>query len=267
MVASRKSTQYTQNNDQYYTTESTAKLLVSMIEPYITDSHTILEPSAGTGVFIDLLKKYEIEAYDIEPKHSAIIEKDFLKAELSNKPYITVGNPPFGGHSTSLAVNFFNKCATVSDYIAFIVPRSFRKQSIHNRLDEYFHLITDEDCPKNSFTMNSTTWDVTTCMQVWKRENHKREKPTFQAKYFTAHKSGPLEGDDFFMRYYGRNAGIILPDDYNGSLNTVRRIRPKVPNLKERIAALDFTTEKHNVGSMMCINNLEIERKLDETRI
>ena len=267
MMASRKSTLYTQNNDQYYTTTATAQLLVDMVKPFITEQHTILEPSAGTGVFVDAMKDYAVEAYDIDPKHPAVIEQDFLKAGLLNKPYVTIGNPPFGGHSTSLAVNFFNKCAGVSDYIAFIVPRSFRKQSIQNRLDLNFHLLLDEDCPKNSFIMEDNLWDVSTCMQVWKKEWHARSKPTFQGKYFTAHKTGTLQDGDFFMRYYGRNCGAILPDDYSGSLNTVRIIRPKVPNLKETIATLDFTTEKYNVGSMMCINNLEIERKLDETSI
>ena len=266
MNHSRKSTEYTQGTDEYYTKPAVAQMCINAVLPYITPQHTILEPSAGEGVFLNLLTEYKIDAYDIYPKHSKVTKADFLKVSLLNRPYITIGNPPFGGHSTSLAVNFFNKCAIVSDYIAFIVPKSFRKQSIQNRLDLNFHLIHDEECPKDSFTFKGENWDVSTCIQVWEKQIFAREKLNFKGKYFTAHKSGTLEPGDFYMRFYGRNCGIILPDDYSGSLNTVRIIKPKIKGLKELITQLDFTKDKYNVGSMMCINNFEIETKIDELR-
>ena len=249
--------------DQYYTHPDLVNTCVNLIKPYITNAHTILEPSAGTGNFLKALQNYNIDAYDIEPKHKAVMRANFLETHPPNKPYITIGNPPFGGHSTQLAVRFFNKCAVISDYIAFILPKSFRKQSVQNKLDLNFHIIKDIDCPKNSFLLDGVPWDVSTCFQIWEKRIDARNKIRFKGKYFTAHKEGPFEHGNFYMRFYGRNAGIVLPDNYCGSLNTVRIIKPKIPNLRKLIETLDFSEEKFNVGSMMCINALEVEQKIE----
>ena len=65
----------------------------------------------------------------------------------SNKTNILViGNPPFGRVS-SLAIKFFNYSAKWANVIAFIIPRTFRKTSIQNKLNNNFHLIYDEEIP------------------------------------------------------------------------------------------------------------------------
>ena len=63
------------------------------------------------------------------PEDERIIEQDFLEYTNSSTNLITIGNPPFGSRS-KLAIDFFNKAATMSNVIAFIVPVSFMKWSV-----------------------------------------------------------------------------------------------------------------------------------------
>ena len=42
------------------------------------------------------------------------------------KNILIVGNPPYG-KNCSTAINFFNHAVTISDFIAFIIPKTFRK--------------------------------------------------------------------------------------------------------------------------------------------
>jgi len=78
---------------------------------------------------------------------AGIIKMDFLKFKpKENKKYLIIGNPPFG-RSSSIAIKFFNKAALFSDCIAFILPRTFKRVSIQNRLDLNFSLIYTKDLP------------------------------------------------------------------------------------------------------------------------
>ena len=93
--------------DQFYTNRNISlkciKLFLETIK--IKKEDIIIEPSAGNGSFSDYFKenKYNIEAYDIDPKKEYIIKKDFLDFDYSsyinNKDIHFIGNPPFGKQS------------------------------------------------------------------------------------------------------------------------------------------------------------------------
>ena len=101
---------------------------------------------------------------DIEPKFDECMLMDYM-AFIPHKveSIAVIGNPPFGKNS-SLAVKFFNHSAQFADTIAFIVPRTFRKNSLVNRLNENFHLIYEKILPIDSFYLpNGEDKSVTTC--------------------------------------------------------------------------------------------------------
>ena len=82
------------------------------------------------------------------------------------KPCLTIGNPPFGKNS-NLAINFFNKAAQYSDVIAFILPKTFLKSSIINKLDLKFHKVYEMNIPEKSFTFRGIDYDVNCLFQIW----------------------------------------------------------------------------------------------------
>ena len=243
--------------DQYYTRSDLADAYVQQALDRYGPDRTYLEPSAGTGAFLNKLEGLNYEAFDLEPKAPGIIQGDFMTQPLSRIDYITVGNPPF-----EIDVKFFNKCAEHSDAVCFIIPRSWRKASIINSLHKKFHLIHDEDCQQDSFILHGESHDVSTCWQIWERKSEDREKITFKGDFFTVVK--PHEDHDVVLRCYGSRSGEVLPDDYAGNETTVRRLRSKIgkDNLKEIISSIDWSIRKSNASSVPTINPTEIEEEI-----
>ena len=149
----------------------------NMLTPYKSDTCIFLEPSAGDGSFYDVLPEGRRIGFDIQPKTAGVQKKNFLqyKHAKGGPKVIVIGNPPFGKNS-SMAVKFFNHAASFPDvtYIAFIIPKTFRKTSIKNRLSMDFHLCADLDLPDDSFIKDGKPYKVPSCFQVWKRMLVKR---------------------------------------------------------------------------------------------
>lgn len=116
--------------DQFYTNKKVAEECFSELSNFLQVKEFFLfEPSAGTGSFSSLFHLNSL-AIDLDPKDKTIKKQDFLTLDIKffeNKKVITIGNPPFG-KKTSLAIKFFNKSAIFSEYICFIVPKTFKKK-------------------------------------------------------------------------------------------------------------------------------------------
>ena len=63
-----------------------------------------------------------------------------------------IGNPPFG-RQASLARKFIKKCSLFCNTIAFILPRSFKKESYQKAFPLDFHLIKQYDLDQDSFVI------------------------------------------------------------------------------------------------------------------
>lgn len=152
--------------DKFYTQEHVAKQCFEFLHSQlnISENAIYLEPSAGAGSFINLLSHYI--ALDIAPEDDRIKKQDYLKYEADKENFITIGNPPFGNRS-KLAIDFFNKAATMSDVIAFIVPVSFMKWSVQKNLSSNFALYNYLYLEPESFTSNGKPYSVRTVFQIW----------------------------------------------------------------------------------------------------
>ena len=152
--------------DKFYTQEHVAKQCFEFLHSQlnISENAIYLEPSAGAGSFINLLSHYI--ALDIAPEDDRIKKQDYLKYEVDKENFITIGNPPFGNRS-KLAIDFFNKAATMSDVIAFIVPVSFMKWSVQKNLSSNFALYNYLYLEPESFTSNGKPYSIRTVFQIW----------------------------------------------------------------------------------------------------
>ena len=195
----------------------------------------VIEPSAGNGSFLHQIPTDRKIGIDISPDHDDIIEQDFLTytppmlTDLTQSKILVVGNPPFG-RVCSLAIKFFNHAAKWADVIAFIIPRTFRRVSVHNKLNPNFHLIYDEEIPMEPCSFNPPMM-AKCCFQVWERRDTNR--PLIELS--TIHKDwdflglGPLDknnqptppnGADFVIRAYGGKCGEIVTTELD-------KLRPK----------------------------------------
>ena len=199
-------------SDQFYTKKSVAKECYDkVISMYPEFNYSLfLEPSAGDGSFYNLLPADKKIGIDIHPACSGVLEQDFFTYVPPSGTTITIGNPPFGRKS-SLAIKFFNKAAEFSEVIAFIVPRTFKKQSIHNKLNLNFHLKLDDNLQPTSFILNGKPYRVPCCFQVWQRLDTKRviEKKSLDNELFSYVKK---DNYDLAVRRIGGRTGKAVKD-------------------------------------------------------
>jgi hypothetical protein len=213
-----KNTIYTKKSDldQFYTSENIAKDCYNKYKAYALNKEITLlfEPSAGSGSFFNLFPQNKRLGIDLEPKTNEIKKQDFFDfVPPKNKIIATIGNPPFGKNA-SLAIKFFNKAAEFSKIIAFIVPKSFQKKSIQDKLNVNYHLKLDVDLPKNSFILNGEEYSVPCCFQIWERSKNKRniQKILLDNDYFEFVKK---DDADFAVRRVGGRTGKAMEDISN----------------------------------------------------
>ena len=167
--------------DQFYTNKYIAKYLYEELDSLLNlNDFFLFEPSAGAGSFSDLFHNESL-SIDVSPKKDYIKKQDFFDTSaetfknLTKKKIITIGNPPFGKNS-SLAIKFLNEASVYSSYVAFILPKTFKKNSVKNKINAKLHLMHEEDLSKNSFVYEENEYDVPCVFQVWKKTNIDREK-------------------------------------------------------------------------------------------
>jgi len=171
--------------DKFYTKKEIVDHIIELFKEYVAPNNNdlIIEPSAGNGAFIDAIKslKCNYEFYDLEPEHEEIIKQDYLLynyntnaiVNANNKIHI-LGNPPFGRQS-SLAIKFIKKSCEFCDTISFILPRSFKKDSLKKTFSPNFHLLCEIDLPEKSFLVNTKEHDVPCIFQIWINKTYARE--------------------------------------------------------------------------------------------
>lgn len=209
--------------DKYYTKLDTVNLCMSWFNNYIsvTKDDIIIEPSAGDGSFVDELEKLKCTKlyYDIEPHHQSIKQQDYLHLDtdtfqLNNggtKIHV-VGNPPFGKKS-SLAIMFIKRSCTFCDSISFVLPKSFKKESLKKSFSRRFHLVFEEELPLNSFIFNGDECSVPCVFQIWKRMDLPRDVPPKLKPYNQLYQFvKSAESPDLSFRRVGVNAGRISRD-------------------------------------------------------
>ena len=202
--------------DKYYTKDIVVELCLNLVKKYIeikTDD-LIIEPSAGNGSFITGIKSLtnNFRFYDLEPDNTEIIKQDYLLYDYGiiknafSKIHI-IGNPPFGRQS-SLAIKFIKKSCEFCDSVSFILPKSFKKDSLKKTFPLNFHLIFEIDLPDKSFLVDGVEHNVPCIFQIWGKKttnrvvNEKLEPVNFMFVEKT-------ENPDISFRRVGVNAGTI----------------------------------------------------------
>jgi hypothetical protein len=249
--------------DQFYTNPLYAATFLSTVARTVdlNKYDHILEPSAGTGSFYNLLDASKRIGLDLDSRAPGVIQTDFFDwMPPVGKSIITIGNPPFGKNA-ALAVKFFNHAAKFSDVIAFVIPKTFRKASVVNRLNINFHKIYDETVPDNSFIFNSRPYNVTCCAQIWERRDTERPPiATFklsQVRDWFELVEPALS--DFSIQRVGGCAGLIrLADRMNYSPESHYFIRAHDSRVLPVFQQIDFDRVKYNTAGNPSISPSEL---------
>ena len=209
--------------DQFYTIPAIAKQCIQHVGNRYRWSNwgLVVEPSAGNGSFLTQIPTEKRIGMDLSPQHPDIIRQDFFEyiPPDMDAPILVIGNPPFG-RICSLAIRFFQHAAQWADVIALIVPRTFRRISVHNKLPRSLHLTWDEDIPSEPCSFDPPM-AAKCCFQIWERKFHARpfiKLPTTHPDWEFM-RLGPTDergqptppiGADFAIRAYGGACGEIV---------------------------------------------------------
>jgi hypothetical protein len=190
---------------------------------------------------------------------------DYLSVEIPAHDAITISNPPFG-RNNSLSIPFFNRAADHSEYIAFIVPRSWRKWSVMNRLDRRFHLIADHDIEIDYVDAAGVNLSqrklLATCFQIWQRSGSLRG-------LFKVHDRGLIQkvgpGDaDVALTIFGYGCGTVHTE-FDRKPNTTRMfLKLNHPRALEALKSVDFSRFYRNTAYTEALSLAEINYLLNE---
>jgi predicted RNA methylase len=256
--------------EQFYTPPEVADQVMRNVKKRIgsLSGRILLEPAGGTGAFIDAAKAHgltKVVSFDIEPHHKKIELGDFLDQDINQSGLLTITNPPFG-RNNSLSIPFFNKSAEVSDLIVFIVPRSWRKWSVQNRLNQNFHLVRDDDLTINYVDVNGQDAHakdrLRTCVQYWERKSKLR--PIVKVKDMGIIERTTPELADAAMTLFGYNCGKLSTDFERRKVTTQMYLKFKHPKAKKAIENSDFSMFYMNTAYTEALSLPEINYVLNE---
>jgi predicted RNA methylase len=256
--------------EQYYTPKSLAEELVMLTLkaiPHATEK-SFLEPAGGTGSFIEALNMAGIKAVtsvDKYPMHPGVIQADFLEWKTMDTDLLTISNPPFG-RNNALSVPFFNRAAKFSSHIAFLVPRSWRKWSVQNRLDTRFHLVLDVDVAvqyENALGAKIAKQnDLRTCFQIWEKRLELRPVIAVPDNGFIQ-KSSP-DMADLAIRVFGYGCGTVMDDFPRQPNTTLMFLRVLDKSIKSALQDLDYERFSINTAYTRALSFQEINFLINE---
>jgi predicted RNA methylase len=271
----RKGNTRVTGKEQYYTPVGLAAELVAAVAKTIGGlaGRTIIEPAGGTGAFLVAAEAggaTKLLSFDIEPKHPRVEAADFLHLPESllaaaGSDAVTISNPPFG-RNNSLSIPFFNRAANHSEYICFIVPRSWRKWSVINRLDRRFHLVSDQDLKidyvDEAGVLLSRQNRLNTCFQIWQRLDANRAiiKVADQA---LISKVGPQDAD-VALTIFGYGCGTLRTDFEPVANSTRMFLKLNHPSALEALQTVDYSRFYKNTAYTEALSLQEINYLLNE---
>ena len=272
-VKVRPGNRRTTGKEQFYTPTDLALRLATLVSDKVGgfSDKTVIEPAGGTGSFLQAakaLKANKLISFDIEPKAEGVLLADFLletKGLEKISDAITISNPPFG-RNNSLSIPFFNKAAQHSQYIAFVVPRSWRKWSVLNRLNRSFHLIHDEDLSIDYVDeLGEMVWQkarLNTCFQIWERREELR--PVIKVKDQGLLSKVKPEDADVALTVFGYGCGKVRTSFDRVPNSTVMFLKLHDKRVLKALQSVDFSKFYKNTAYTEALSLQEIRYLINE---
>lgn len=240
--------------DKFYTKPLVAKICINSVD--LTQYTYVIEPSAGNGSFSTQIPN--CIALDIDPENESITQQDFLRYERTRhetEKTLVIGNPPFG-QQNSLAIRFINHAAAFADTVAFILPVTFKKQSIQNKIALNLTLFTEYEIQSKAFLLNDEEYTVPCIFQIWKHTPGYSRALTPNKISSTIHFVKKNENPDFALQRIGGNAGKASTDHANKSDQSHyfmkldnKNVTPlEIQAFVDTINATEFPTRDWGVG-------------------
>jgi hypothetical protein len=254
------------DKEQFYTPQRVVEDCWESLRAYewFEGVQRVIEPAAGSGAWLQpSITTREWVAMDIEPKHPSVVQGDYLRTPLPYKPHtLWVGNPPFGRRG-SLAVQFWNKGSTEADYLAAVLPASFGKRTLQQRLNPSHRLVEltylgwiPFQNPYGNPTKVRCVWGV------WQRgEGARAIRPPAPLVMDYRWTRDPKEAH-LALRTHGAGCGRVFTEGLEGlSKGTHRWVHSlvRVPLLVQRFQGLPYERFHRFTAGIPCVSTAEVD--------
>ena len=270
------------NLDKFYTNKDIVGVCYDAIKTHlgIDKKELIIEPSAGNGAFINIIKKLSnnYRFYDIKPENDEIIKKDFLELRFEDCNVASgvgsgchiIGNPPFGNKS-SKAIAFIKHSTNIlmAKSVSFILPISFKKASLQKSFPPNYHLVYQTVLAPNSFTHFGIPKNIKTVFQIWIKKDRARRVAVkiTPASWYSFDKK---ENSDISIRRVGSKIGFVKLCEERDNTNTnwfikINSVVGDISKLLGKLNSIRFNKE-NNVGPLS-ISKQDIIKKYNSIRL
>jgi hypothetical protein len=270
------------NLDKFYTNKDIVGVCYDAIKTHlgIDKKELIIEPSAGNGAFINIIKKLSnnYRFYDIKPENDEIIKKDFLELRFEDCNVASgvgsgchiIGNPPFGNKS-SKAIAFIKHSTNIlmAKSVSFILPISFKKASLQKSFPPNYHLVYQTVLAPNSFTHFGIPKNIKTVFQIWIKKDRARRVAVkiTPASWYSFDKK---ENSDISIRRVGSKIGFVKLREERDNTNThwfikINSVVGDISKLLGKLNSIRFNKE-NNVGPLS-ISKQDIIKKYNSIRL
>ena len=168
-----------------------------------------------------------------------------FNALVMNFTYV-IGNPPYGKNS-SLAVKFLNKAAELSKNINLVLPRTFRKPSIINRLNPHLHLVSDTNVGDSAFRDS-----IIACNQVWEVRDERREHIVTYTTHPDFIFTTKNDADICLGRVGGGPAGKVFDEWAERSENSHYFLKVRTPEVIDNLKAIYSQLRSASLETVGC---------------
>jgi len=221
--------------DKFYTKPEVAESCINLVN--FEGYDYIVEPSAGSGSFSDLIDDTRLIALDLLPEKDYIKKQDWFEFEGDLSNSICIGNPPFGNRN-NLSKKFIKHGVSLNcKTIAFILPDVYHKHTLQKVFPKEYRLIEVLRLDKNSFIANGESYHVPCSFFIWDKSDGMEDLRFDPNKYTTEDfefiPKSIATVDDFFI--LGASPNTTKEIHEVNKNNRGYYIRPKDKNKKELI--------------------------------
>tara|TARA_B100001758_G_C18308170_1_gene556257 strand:- start:178 stop:1038 length:861 start_codon:yes stop_codon:yes gene_type:complete len=270
--------------DKFYTKNNIVELCTKNINTILNIDYKkdlVIEPSVGNGsfinsinklcknkIFIEIDKSHEQSLYNkYKFKKNELIFLDYLDFDYYNIKNIynnihVIGNPPFGTKS-SQAIKFIKHSCKFCDSFSFILPKSFKKDSLIEKIPENFHNLLTIDLSLNSFFYNNINYNVPCIFVIYIKKNYIRENiiKNIPNDFIFVKKYKP---HDISIRRVGCKTGYT--DLSVNSENKSEQSHYFIKFLKANINN-DIIIKLNNITNLECIQNTVGQKSISKNEL
>lgn len=271
--------------DKYYTKNEIVEFCTNKIETILNINYKkdlIIEPSVGNGSFINNINKLcknkiliEIDESHKEClynkyklKKNELVFLDFLDYDYYNvlnkfDNIHVIGNPPFGTKS-SKAIKFIKHSCKFCTSFSFILPKSFKKDSLIQKIPKNFHNLLTIDLSLNSFFYNDTIYNVPCIFSIYIKKNIQRENiiKNIPNNFSFVKKYKP---HDISIRRVGCRTGFT--DISLNSENKAEQSHYFIKFLKPHNINDEFLKKLNDISNLECIKNTVGQKSISKNEL